>query len=203
MKNPEDKSRHPTHDLYDQEMCAGCGRAVYVDEALHLAENVPLCHDCYTAGTVARKSLPEQLFEIRVPVFGVSLIEILAVVLILGVLTSIAVPQLLSIKARTERHVLELLFIENDDPEISKLATDIVEGKGSLPVLVGNAARVTGAPPDEVKQLEEDLLKDLRKYEDSGSKEVQVGAIIRTIEKWKKKLSKNPEQAIELPPELQ
>ena len=174
----------PTDVLYGQDICESCGAAVYSDELILTDHGLNICPKCYMSQMSIGLSRSRLLLQTRVPLIGVSMIEFLLAALILGVLAAVTVPPMLGLKQRADQYLLSLLLFQNENADITDVATGIARGKGDLTALIQQAAELAGVPPEEMEEFEEDI----QNRDNSALPSVQAGSIIKTIERWKAKL---------------
>ena len=181
MPQREDKPSDRSRGIYSQVQCSVCDTLIYGDQAMG-DERQPMCNQCFADLAVAKTPfLPHQ---IRVPIVGVSLLELLLIAGIIGVLLATVVRPILNIKDIGDTRKLEAVLFGNNNPEIVDAANGFFAAGQHWDDLIENAARVAGVPDEEVAEFE----KDLRRYEKYDSKEAKAGSLIKTIESWKKRM---------------
>ncbi|HJX69752.1 MAG TPA: hypothetical protein VJ441_01525, partial [Dehalococcoidia bacterium] len=125
-----------------------------------------------------------RIFDIPIPVpFGVSLIEILAVVLILGMLSGITIPSIMYLRQKALETELTQLFYANRDTDLGILAAQAIsiseEGQ-----LLEDIPQLSQIKPEELEQLEHKLTECLGFDTDA----LKIGAAIKAIEEWQRNL---------------
>jgi len=165
-------------DIYRQDRCAHCNSYFYRDELRRDAEGRLICNGCRLRQLLRKRRRP-RVFNIPSP-FGVSLIEVLAVVVILGILAGITVPTIMYLKQRATETELRQLLYENRGTDLGRLAETALlicqQGQSleNIPELADDAE------PGELEQLENKLTEAL----DYDSDELQMGAAIKAIIEW-------------------
>jgi DNA-directed RNA polymerase subunit RPC12/RpoP len=86
------------HDLYGQVVCLRCGRAVYYDEVAYSGKSGAICQDCHTRAGALPRPHSGHIYQYRIPIINLSLMELMAVILILGLWTAVAIPPILRFK---------------------------------------------------------------------------------------------------------
>lgn len=167
-------------DVYRQDRCAHCNTYFYRDELRRDAEGRLICNRCRLRQLFVKRRRP-RVFNIPAP-FGVSLIEILAVVVILGILAGITVPTIMYLKQRATETDLRQLLYEYRGTDLGRLAETALlifqQGRS-----LENIPELADAEPGELEQLENDLIDCL----DYGSDDLQMGAAIKAIIEWQER----------------
>ena len=164
-------------DIYHSLQCVYCRRYFYTDELRRDADGRLICDSCRVRQIFLKRRRP-RLFDFSVP-WGVSLLEVLAVALILGVLAGITVPTLMHVRQKALEEELRQICYAYEDTELGRLAAEAVlayRQQGSL----RNVPGLDSGDPKRLEQLEDSLGESL----EFSSVELQIGAAIKAIEEW-------------------
>ncbi len=180
---PRGWGRKPAdHDLFAQVVCARCGSAIYSDEATNSGKSGALCGECLRATGMLSRPDFWRIDQYQVPIIGMSLVETLAVVLILGMLAAVAIPPMLRFKEQAERTELEQLYLLNQGQQSMDLALSIQAGTSQEEAtrLIQQAAQLAGVSAQDMPRFE----ADIKKYREYDTLELQAGAISKVIDEW-------------------
>ena len=181
MSYQYDNQRRP--DIYAQVECVACRQSIFADQATQNPEGKPLCQHCFLRSVMARKV---SAWERRVPGTRVTLlhlIELLAVIAIIGLLLSAAIPSFFQTKDAAEANKARLDFYGSYNTEIAELAARIQAGIDNWDSLMEGASTIATVAPEDQGRFEAELL-EYRKFDSSDE---QRGAIIGTIQRWKQR----------------
>ena len=167
-------------DIYLQQRCEYCKSYFYKDELRRDEAGQPICRSCHVRQLFLKRRRPK-LFDIPIPTpFGVSLLEVLCVVVILGVLAGITIPTMMYLKDKATETELKQLFYDNQGTDLGILAEQITLAYQQRRSLV-EFAEFYGAEPAELDELEGKLADSLK----LDSDELQSGAVIKAIIEWR------------------
>lgn len=166
------------NDLYRQDMCAGCRGYFYLDELQRDAAGGPLlCMNCRIRRMLQKRRQPRTL-NIPIP-FGVSLIEILAVALILGMLISMTIPTIMYLREKAVETEWRQLYFDNQGTDIGRLAEQTIAASQQGQPLT-DIPELSNAKPEDIEQLENKLKECLG----IDSLDLQMGAVIKSLKEW-------------------
>lgn len=182
-RSKEDKQHTAAGGIYSQTQCPACGGFVYDDQLVPAEGGQTLCYECFAKLAVKRSKLRPH--EVRVPFIGISLLELLLIIGIIGVLLAVVVRPMMKIKAVGDSHSLEFLVFQSENQDLRGLAFGFVEvGETNWDNLIGNAATAAGISDEDMVEFDEDIAD----YRKQGSQDAQAGSIIETINAWKDKI---------------
>lgn len=167
-------------DLYRQERCARCNGYFYNDQMRRDSSGRFVCDSCRIRRLFLKRRGPKVL-DVPMP-FGVSLLEVLVVVVILGAIAGITVPTILHVRQRVLETELRNLFYDYQGTNLLVTALDSLDviGQGqSLQDIPGFA----GTDDQELDELQDELRRCL----DRGNEELRVGAAIKAITEWQER----------------
>ena len=169
--------------IYEQEQCANCGTVFFTDQLAEGDGGQMLCHPCFSELAVSRSSFNP--IQIRVPIVGISLLEVLLIAGIIGALLSVVVRPLMDLRQLGDSRALELLVFQSENQALAGLAFDFVEGgEQDWSKLIGNAAAAAGISDEDMVEFEDEIAN----YKNHDSQDAQAGSIIKTIQEWKEKV---------------
>ena len=169
-------------DLYRQDRCEVCRGFFYKDELRRDIAGRLVCSNCHFR-QLATQRVRRRTFDIPMP-WGVSLVEVIAVVLILGMLAGITIPSVMYFRQKALENELTQLFYGNQGTELGSLAERAISATRQGQSL-RDIAELADVEPEELEQLE-DSLKDCVGFD---SNELQVGAGIKAITEWQEKVA--------------
>ncbi len=180
-----DSKRRP--DIYAQVECVACRQSIFADQATQNPEGKPLCQQCFLKSVMARKV---SAWERRVPgtrVTMLHLIELLAVIAIIGLLLSAAIPSFFQTRDAAEANKASLDFFGSYGTGLAELASRIQLGIDNWELLMERASTEAAVAPEDQEKFEAELL-EYRKFDSSDE---QKGAIIGTIQRWKQRTAES------------
>ena len=169
-------------DLYSQDRCEGCRGFFYKDELRRDVAGRLVCSNCRLRQLTAQRGR-RRTFDIPMP-WGVSFVEVLAVVLILGMLAGITVPTVMYLRQQALETELTQLFYGNQDTELGRLAEQALSATRQGQSL-RDISELADVEPEQLEELE-DSLRDCVNFD---STELQVGAGIKAITEWQEKVA--------------
>ena len=164
-------------NIYQQYLCVDCRRSFYRDELQRDTEGQLVCRNCRLRRIFLKRRRPRVL-DIPAP-FGVSLVEILAVVLILGMLASITIPTIMYVRERALENEWRQLFYDNQDTDMGRLAEQALSAS-KLGQSLEDIPELSEVKPEEL----ESLVDKLGECVDINSDDLRMGAAIKALMEW-------------------
>ncbi len=168
-------------DIYRQSRCPVCKRFFYDDQMKRDTSGASVCPQCFAMLLLQR----ERLLKNTSPIFplGVGLVEILAMVAVLGILAAATIPSILRARQRATELELQLISQANQNTELGRLAQKVISGFSQGQPLQ-NISPFAKIPPEDVAYLEERLKKSM----EIADPNLRIGAVIKAIEDWKREV---------------
>lgn len=145
-------------DLFRQSQCVECHGFFYDDEMEHDDKGRTLCHHCFINTFVSKRGLISRL-NVELPM-GVNLLEMIAVIAIIGVLVGIIVPNIMKMRADAERQNLMTLYYSQQNSEVGEVAEQVMtaykEGQ-PLEEIAADLPQLSDISDEELQQLETEL----------------------------------------------
>ena len=145
-------------DLFLQSQCSVCHGFFYDDEMEHDDKGRTLCRHCYINTFAPKKGLISKL-NVELPM-GVNLLEMIAVIAIIGVLVGIILPNVMKMRADAENRDLMTLYYSQQNSEVSEAAeqvmTSLEEGQ-SLEEIAEEMPQLSDISDEELQHLETEL----------------------------------------------
>ena len=145
-------------DLFRQSQCAVCHGFFYDDEMKHNDEGLLLCRHCFINTFAPKKGLSSRL-NIELPM-GVNLLEMIAVIAIIGVLVGIIAPNVMKMHTEAEQRNLMTLYYSQQNSEVGEVAEQVMtayeEGQ-SLEEIAADLPQLSDISDEEFQQLETEL----------------------------------------------
>jgi len=145
-------------DLFRQSQCVVCHGFFYDDEMEHDDKGRTLCHHCFINTFVPKRGLISRL-NVELPM-GVNLLEMIAVIAVIGVLVGIIVPNIMKMRADAERQNLMTLYYSQQNSEVGEVAEQVMmayeEGQ-PLEEIAADLPQLSDISDEEFQQLETEL----------------------------------------------
>ena len=164
-------------DIYRQDQCTHCHGFFYKEELQRDEADSLICKHCLV-GQVSLKQRFHRILDIPLP-WGISLMELLAVILILGIAVGTAIPTLMYLRQRAVETELRDLYYGYQDTDLGVLAeqamTAFEQGES-----LEDIPELTGIELEDIELLEDKLCKCIN----IDVEELKLGAAIKALVEW-------------------